>query len=37
MDVDLPTPAGSKPQPGSMVKLRISKVAPLDNTVKFDW
>lgn len=37
MDVDLPTPAGFKPQPGSMVKLRISKVSPLDNTVKFDW
>ncbi|SHO45581.1 ribonuclease catalytic domain-containing protein [Desulfopila aestuarii] len=37
MDVDLATPAGFKPQPGSMVKLRITRVSPLDNTVKFDW
>jgi len=37
MDVDLATPVGFKPQAGSTVKLRISKVSPLDNTVKFDW
>lgn len=37
MDIDLATPAGFKPQPGSTVKLRISNVAPLDNTVRFDW
>lgn len=37
MDVDLATPGGFKPQPGTTIKLRISKVSPLDNTVKFDW
>ncbi len=37
MDVDLPTPPGSKPSPGATVKLRICKVSPMDNTVRFDW
>lgn len=37
MDVDLASPAGYKPSPGSMVKLRITKVSPMDNTVRFDW
>ena len=37
MDVDLATPAGFKPSPGSMVKLKVTKVLPLDNTVRFDW
>lgn len=37
MDVDLATPPGAKPQPGSMVKLRITRVSPLDNTLKLDW
>lgn len=37
MDVDLAAPTGFKPQPGSMVKLRILQAAPLDNTVKFEW
>lgn len=37
MDVDLASPPGYKPSPGSTVRLRISKVAPMDNTVRFDW
>ncbi|MFV0439287.1 MAG: RNB domain-containing ribonuclease, partial [Desulfopila sp.] len=37
MDVDLSTPTNFKPQAGSMVKLRISQVSALDNTVKFSW
>ncbi len=37
MDVDLATPPGFKPTPGSTIKLRICKVSPRDNTVRFDW
>ena len=37
LDVDLPHPADHKPNPGSIVKLRISKVDALDNTLKLDW
>jgi exoribonuclease-2 len=37
MDVDLATPPGFKPTPGNIVKLRISKVAPMENSIRFDW
>ncbi len=36
-DFDLPVPAGSKPSPGSTVKVRVVKCDPLDNLVRFDW
>lgn len=36
-DFDLPTPLNSKPQPGSLVKVRVIKSNPLDNIVRFDW
>lgn len=37
MDVDLASPTGYKPRPGSTVQLRVSKADPMDNTVRFDW
>ena len=37
MDIDLPSPPGGRPSPGSIVPIRIVKVDPLDNTVRFDW
>ncbi|WP_163336800.1 ribonuclease catalytic domain-containing protein [Desulfopila sp. IMCC35008] len=37
MDLDLPKPAGPRPIPGTTTKVRVVKVAPLDNTVRFDW
>jgi exoribonuclease II len=36
-DFDLPTPSGSKPTPGSIVKVRIAKVDALDNLIRFQW
>ncbi len=36
-DFDLPSPAGSKPSPGSTVKVRVEKSDPLDNSVRFGW
>jgi exoribonuclease-2 len=36
-DFDLPTPAGTKPSPGAIVKVRVVKSDPLDNLVRFDW
>ena len=37
MDVDMSAPAGSKPAPGTSIKLRISKVSALDNLLKLEW
>ena len=37
MDIDLPAVKLPKPQPGSVVKVRVSKVDALDNIVRFDW
>ena len=37
MDIDLPTPSGAKPTPGSIRKVRVAKVSARDNTVRFDW
>ena len=37
MDVDLPCPSGSKPIPGSIIKIRLVKADALDNLVRFDW
>ena len=36
-DFDLPTPSGTKPSPGSVVKVRVVKSDPLDNLIRFDW
>ncbi len=36
-DLELPTPGGKKPTPGTTVKVRVSQSSPLDNTVSFDW
>jgi exoribonuclease-2 len=36
-DFDLPTPAGTKPSPGSTVKVRVLKSDPLENLVRFGW
>ncbi len=37
MDVDLAAPSGTRPTPGETVKVRISRVAPLDNTLRLEW
>ncbi len=37
LDFDLPTPQGSKPTPGSIIKVRVAKVDALDNVIRFDW
>ncbi len=37
LDFDLPTPAGQKPTPGSIIQVRIAKVDALDNVIRFDW
>jgi len=37
MDIDLPTPAGSRITANTHVKVRIVKSEPLDNIVRFDW
>jgi exoribonuclease II len=36
-DFDLPAPAGTKPAPGSTVKVKVVKSDPLDNLVRFSW
>ncbi len=38
MDVDLPPPGGSQPpSQNGLVKIRVAKSDPLDNTVRFEW
>ena len=37
MDVDLATQPGGRPAPDTIVKLRIAKSDPLDNSVRFEW
>ncbi|WP_419174871.1 RNB domain-containing ribonuclease [Desulfosediminicola sp.] len=37
MDVDLASPSGYRPTPGTTIQLRVSKADPMDNTVRFDW
>lgn len=37
MDIDLPTQGGRSIANGSIVKVRITKVDPLDNVVRFEW
>lgn len=36
-DFDLPTPGGSKPEPGTLVNIKVIKSDPLDNLVRFGW
>jgi len=37
MDFDLPATQSPRPEPGSMVKARVTKVDALDNMVRFEW
>lgn len=37
MDIDLPANSGRAPSPNSLVKVKVVKSDPLDNTVRFDW
>ena len=37
LDIDLPATRSPSPEPGTMVKARISKIDALDNVVRFDW
>ncbi|MEE4137184.1 MAG: ribonuclease catalytic domain-containing protein [Desulforhopalus sp.] len=37
MDIDLPANSGRAPGPNSLVKVKVVKADPLDNTVRFDW
>ena len=37
MDIDLPATQRPRPQPGSLVKVRVARVDALDNSVRFDW
>jgi exoribonuclease-2 len=37
MDIDLPTPVGHKPEPGTLTQVTVAKVDALDNTVNFEW
>ncbi len=37
MNIDLPTPARNHPEPGNRVTIKVLRVDPLDNTVRFDW
>lgn len=37
MDIDVPSPVGLPPEPGSMVQVKVAKVDALDNSVRFEW
>lgn len=37
MDIDLPANRVQPPEPGTMVSVRVVKVDPVDNVVRFDW
>ncbi len=37
MDIDLPATHLPGPEPGSMVKVRVSAADAIDNTVRFEW
>jgi len=37
MDIDLPATKLPRPEPGATAKVRVTKVDPLDNVVRFDW
>lgn len=37
MDIDLPATKVPRPEPGTMVKVRIVKVDALDNIARFEW
>ena len=36
-DLDLPSQSGKRPEPGSVVKVKVLKCDPLDNLIKFGW
>jgi len=37
MNIDLPAPASPLPEPGKHVTVKVVRVDPLDNTVRFEW
>ncbi|THB71298.1 MAG: RNB domain-containing ribonuclease [Desulfobulbaceae bacterium] len=37
LDIDLPAIRAVRPEPGSIIKVKIAKVDALDNVVRFEW
>ena len=37
LNIDLPTPAQNRPEPGSTVTVKVTKVDPLDNILRLEW
>jgi len=37
LNIDLATPSRNKPEPGSRVSVKVTRVDALDNTLRFDW
>ncbi|MEN8200126.1 MAG: ribonuclease catalytic domain-containing protein [Thermodesulfobacteriota bacterium] len=37
LNIDLPTPAQNRPEPGSQVTVKAVRVDPMDNSLRFEW
>ncbi len=37
LNIDLPTPAQNRPEPGCQVTVKVTRVDPLDNVLRFEW
>ncbi|MBC8208401.1 MAG: RNB domain-containing ribonuclease [Desulfobulbaceae bacterium] len=37
MDFDLPTPGGTRPEPGNTTHVQVVRADALDNTIRFEW
>lgn len=37
LNIDLSTPSRNRPEPGSRVQVKVSRVDALDNTLRFEW
>jgi exoribonuclease II len=37
LNIDLPTPARNRPEPGCRVSVKVMRVDALDNTLRFEW
>jgi len=37
LNIDMPTPSRNRPEPGSRVSVKVSRVDALDNTLRFEW
>jgi exoribonuclease-2 len=37
LNIDLPTPARNRPEPGCRVQVKVIRVDALDNTLRFEW